>query len=188
VNVAETTLPGVLVIEPKRFGDHRGFFTETFSESRYEEAGVRGPFVQDNLSRSAQGILRGLHFQNPFQQGKLVYCVEGEIFDVAVDVRVGSPRFGRWMGVVLDDETLRQTFVPAGFAHGFCVLSDVADVEYLCSDFYDPGGEAGLRWDDPSVGIAWPVSAPVLSERDRQHRGLDTSRIDLPAYTVARVR
>jgi dTDP-4-dehydrorhamnose 3,5-epimerase len=185
VRVIETELPGVLVLEPVVHRDGRGFFVETYQAEHLVAAGIPVPFVQANHSRSLRHTLRGLHWQFRRPQAKLVRVTRGEIFDVAVDVRRDSPTFGRWAAVVLNDETLRQTYVPAGFAHGFCVLSDVADVEYLCSDFYDPGGEAGLRWDDPSVGIRWPVSGPVLSERDRRHRGLDTSRTDLPHFHVA---
>jgi dTDP-4-dehydrorhamnose 3,5-epimerase len=183
VRVIETELPGVVILEPIVHRDVRGFFVETYHAEHLGAAGIRVPFVQANHSRSARSTLRGLHWQWRRPQAKLVRVTRGEIFDVAVDVRRDSPTFGRWVGIVLNDDTLRQTFVPAGFAHGFCVLSDIADVEYLCSDFYDPGGEAGLRWDDPFVAIAWPVSAPVLSEKDRRHPLLDPSRPDLPVQS-----
>jgi dTDP-4-dehydrorhamnose 3,5-epimerase len=182
VRIIETELPGVLILEPVVHRDARGFFVETYHADHLAAAGLRVPFVQANHSRSARNTLRGLHWQWRRPQAKLVRVTRGEIFDVAVDVRRGSPTFGRWVGVVLDDEAFRQTFVPAGFAHGFCVLSDVADVEYLCSDSYDPGGQAGLRWDDPVVGIRWPVAGPLLSPRDTCHAGLTAGRADLPKY------
>jgi dTDP-4-dehydrorhamnose 3,5-epimerase len=178
----ETELPGVLVLEPVVHRDARGFFIETYHREKFAAAGISTQFVQANHSRSIRHTLRGLHWQWRRPQAKLVRVVRGEIFQVMVDVRRGSPTFGRWVGVELSDENQRETFVPEGFAHGFCVVSGIADVEYLCSQTYDPGGEAGLRWDDPLVGISWPITSPLLSERDLQHRPLDLNRPDLPAY------
>lgn len=166
MNVRETDLPGVLIIEPDRFGDDRGFFQETWNERRYSQAGIKEPFVQDNISFSAHGVLRGLHFQNPNGQGKLVYVLQGEVFDVAVDVRAGSPTFGRWTGAMLSAENGRQFYVPAGFAHGFCVTGENALFAYKCTAFYDPKAEVAIRWNDPAVGIDWPLSGPVLSAKD----------------------
>ena len=166
MKVVETELPGVLIVEPDRFGDARGFFQEIWHEGRYEEAGMPGSFVQDNLSLSAHGVLRGLHFQNPNGQGKLVYVLQGEAFDVAVDVRVGSPTFGKWAGVMLSGDTGRQFYIPPGFAHGFCVTGETALFAYKCTDFYNPQTEGAIRWDDPAIGIDWPVSAPTVSDKD----------------------
>ena len=166
MNVMETDLPGVLVFEPKVFGDERGFFMETWREDRYEAAGLPTRFAQDNLSFSRRGVLRGLHFQNPNQQGKLVYVLQGEIFDVAVDVRVGSPTFGEWTAVTLSSENKRQCYVPEGFAHGFLVTSDQALFAYKCTAKYNAKAEAGVLWNDPEIGIEWPADDPVLSEKD----------------------
>jgi len=162
----ETKLEGLALIEPQVFGDDRGFFVETFSRDAWAELGVGVEFVQHNHSRSGKGILRGLHFQTSPGQAKLVRCPRGSIFDVAVDLRRDSPTYGQWEGYVLDDEKHRQLFVPVGFAHGFCVLSESADVTYLVSSLYDPATEAGIRWDDPDVGVEWPVEDPRLSQRD----------------------
>ena len=166
MKIVETQLPGVLVVEPDRFGDARGFFQEIWHEGRYEEAGISGPFVQDNLSLSAHGVLRGLHFQNPNAQGKLVYVLQGEAFDVAVDIRAGSPTFGNWTGVTLSGDNGRQFYIPPGYAHGFCVTGETALFAYKCTDFYNPKTEAAIRWDDPAIGIGWPVSDPVISSKD----------------------
>jgi dTDP-4-dehydrorhamnose 3,5-epimerase len=166
MNVVETSLPGVLIIEPKVFGDERGFFMETWNGRRYEEAGLPGRFVQDNLSYSARGVLRGLHFQNPQPQGKLVSVLRGEVFDVAVDVRVGSPTFGEWTSVTLSAENKRQFYVPPDFAHGFLVTGEDAIFFYKCTDYYVPSSEGILLWNDPEIGIEWPTDAPTLSERD----------------------
>jgi dTDP-4-dehydrorhamnose 3,5-epimerase len=160
-------LNGVVLLEPVLHGDERGFFVETYRRDLWAEHGVEAEFVQHNHSRSAKGTLRGLHFQTEPGQAKLVRCARGEIFDVAVDLRRDSPTYGQWEGHLLDDEAHRQLFVPVGFAHGFAVLSDLADVSYLCSSTYDPATEAGIAWDDPEVGIEWPVSDPLVSERDR---------------------
>jgi dTDP-4-dehydrorhamnose 3,5-epimerase len=166
MNVLQTELPGVLVIEPKVFGDSRGFFAETFHAERYAAAGIRASFVQDNWSRSVRGTLRGLHFQNPRAQGKLVMVSRGSIFDVVVDIRRGSPHFGKWMGVELSDENRRQLWVPPGFAHGFCTTSDVVDLLYKCTELYVPSADAGILWNDPDLGIRWPVENPLLSAKD----------------------
>ena len=170
MNVIPTKLKDCVIIEPKVFGDHRGFFLETFQVERYRDAaGITLPFVQDNHSRSAAGVLRGLHFQKTKPQGKLVRVVRGEVFDVAVDIRKGSPSFGLWEGVILSEENHRQFWVPPGFAHGFVVLSETADFEYKCTDYYDPTDEGGLRWDDPDLAIDWPQinsQAFKLSEKD----------------------
>ncbi len=167
MNVIRTEIPDVIVVEPRVFRDPRGFFKETFQRSRYAEAGVHGDFVQDNISRSRRGTLRGLHFQLQHAQAKLVQAVTGRIFDVAVDVRRKSPTFGRWVGMELSDENHRQMYIPVGFAHGFCVLSETADLFYKCTDFYYPEHERTLLWNDPDVGIRWPLETePVLSDKD----------------------
>jgi len=163
----QTKLEGVVLLEPQVFGDDRGFFVETFRTGTWRELGVDVDFVQHNHSRSVGGTLRGLHFQTEPGQAKLVRCSRGEIFDVAVDLRRGSPTYGQWEGHVLDDRAHRQLFVPAGFGHGFAVLSDVADVSYLLSSVYEPSTEAGIAWNDPDVGVEWPISEPLLSERDK---------------------
>ncbi|MBX7194589.1 MAG: dTDP-4-dehydrorhamnose 3,5-epimerase [Sandaracinaceae bacterium] len=167
MNVVETELPGVKIVEPKVFGDARGWFTETYNRERYEAIGIALPFVQDNLSRSSRGILRGLHLQCPHEQGKLVWVPEGEVFDVAVDVRVGSPSFGRWVGVTLSSDNHRQLWIPPGFAHGFQVTSEHCLFAYKCTDLYAPEAELGVAWDDPSIGIAWPIREAILSGKDR---------------------
>lgn len=159
-------LPGVVVVEPQVFGDARGSFMETYHAGKFAEAGIGEAFVQDNHSVSRRGVLRGLHFQARLPQGKLVRVIRGEIFDVAVDLRRGSPRFGRWHGEVLSAANRRMLYVPPGFAHGFCALSDQAAVLYKCTELYVPELDRGVRWDDPDLGIAWPVTGPVLSEKD----------------------
>lgn len=166
MNIISTELEGVLIIEPRIFKDKRGFFLETYQQERYENSGIPCTFVQDNLSYSVKNTLRGLHFQIEHPQAKLVQAITGEIFDVAVDIRKGSPTFGRWIGVHLSEENRRQLFIPEGFAHGFCVLSETAHFLYKCSDFYAPGDEAGILWSDPKIGIEWPVSDPIISEKD----------------------
>jgi dTDP-4-dehydrorhamnose 3,5-epimerase len=166
MQVIETTIPGVLIVEPKRFGDNRGFFMETFQLERYKSVGIGRPFIQDNLSRSTYGVLRGLHFQNPNAQSKLVSALRGRVLDVAVDVRVGSPTFGKHVAVELSEENGRQLFVPRGFAHGFAVLSETADFFYKVDNIYSPSDEMVLRWDDPALGIDWQLSDPKLSARD----------------------
>ena len=167
MNLIETDLPGVLIIEPKVFGDERGFFMESWNGRRYEEAGLPGRFVQDNLSYSTHGVLRGLHFQNPNPQGKLVSVLRGEVFDVAVDIRIGSPTFGRWTGTTLSAENKRQLYVPPSFAHGFVVTSEAALFFYKCTDYYAPASEGTIVWSDPEIGIEWPVAEPIVSDKDR---------------------
>ncbi|WP_020679330.1 dTDP-4-dehydrorhamnose 3,5-epimerase [Marinobacterium rhizophilum] len=167
MNVIETTLPGVLIIEPKVFGDHRGFFIETFQVERYREAGIELPFVQDNHSRSTRGVLRGLHFQRTRPQGKLVSVSRGAVYDVTVDIDPQSPSCGQFVGVELTDENHRQLWVPPGYAHGFCVLSEVADFQYKCTDLYVPEDEGGLLWSDPEINIPWPITDPQLSAKDQ---------------------
>ena len=166
MKLIETALPGVLIIEPKVFGDARGFFIETFQVERYREIGITQPFVQDNHSRSQRGVLRGLHFQKTRPQGKLVRVSRGAVYDVAVDINPKSPTFGRYVGVELSDDNHRQLWIPAGYAHGFCVISAVADFEYKCTDFYFPEDEGGLIWNDPEVAIPWPIAQPSLSGKD----------------------
>ena len=161
-------IPEVLFIEPDVHRDARGFFLETYRAETYRSGGVVGPFVQDNHSRSVAATLRGLHFQRRRPQGKLVRVIEGEIYDVAVDIRLGSPTFGRWVGVTLTAENFKQCYIPPGFAHGFCVVSPIAQIEYKCTEVYDPGDELGVAWNDPALGITWPVTEPILSERDRR--------------------
>lgn len=166
--IEPTPLSGLLKIQPDVFGDARGFFQETWNLRRYTEAGLDRHFVQDNLSYSRRGILRGLHFQNPRPQGKLVYVLEGEVFDVAVDVRADSPTFGQWYGATLSAENHLQLFVPEGFAHGFCVTSEFALFAYKCTDFYNPSAEFSLQWNDPAIGVEWPIQDPELSAKDRE--------------------
>jgi dTDP-4-dehydrorhamnose 3,5-epimerase len=165
--VLPTELEGTVLLEPTVHADARGFFLETFRRDVWAEHGVDIDFAQHNHSRSTRGTLRGLHFQTEPGQAKLVRCARGRIFDVAVDLRRDSSTYGRWEGQLLDDEAHRQLYIPVGFAHGFLVLSDVADVAYLCSSAYDPATEAGIAWDDPEVGVEWPISDPLVSERDR---------------------
>jgi len=176
-----TKIDGLVAIEPSVHGDHRGFLLETYSADRWSELGVEGPFVQENHSRSTEkGTLRGLHFQTEPGQAKLVRCSRGAIFDVAVDLRRGSPTFGQWDGHVLDDVTHRQLWVPIGFAHGFQVLSEVADVAYKLTSLYDPATESEIAWDDPSVGVEWPLADPLLSERDKNAASLSDIADSLP--------
>jgi len=166
MKVITTELPGVLLIEPNVFGDQRGFFMETYHQARYQEAGIPERFVQDNHSRSRRGVLRGLHYQRVQPQGKLVWVARGQVFDVAVDIRRDSPTFGRWAGAVLDDGNHHQFYIPPGFAHGFCVLSEEADFFYKCTDYYHPPSEQGILWNDPAIGIDWPIQEPLLSAKD----------------------
>lgn len=183
MNVIETALPGVLLIEPKVFGDARGWFTETFHEGRYRERGITLPFVQDNLSRSSRGILRGMHLQQPNPQGKLVWVPDGAVFDVALDVRVGSPNFGQWVGFELSAENHRQLWIPPGFAHGFVVTSETCLFAYKCTALYAPQDELGVAWDDPDVGITWPLQDVVLSAKDKVHARLkDIDPAKLPKF------
>jgi len=167
VNIVQTSLQDCVIIEPEVFGDERGFFLETFHTSRYADlARISLPFVQDNYSRSLKGVLRGLHFQKTKPQGKLISVVRGEVYDVAVDIRKGSSAFGQWVGVILSEENKKQLWVPPGFAHGFVVLSEIADFEYKCTDYYDPSDEGSILWNDPDLAIVWPVENPILSDKD----------------------
>ena len=179
----EKSLPGVLLVEPMVFEDDRGYFMETFHKGRYAEAGINEVFVQDNHSQSRRFTLRGLHYQLKNPQSKLVYVIAGKILDIAVDIRKGSPTFGRWTGTLLSGENKRQLFVPGGFAHGFCVLSEIADVIYKCTDLYTPGDEYGILWSDPNIDIVWPIENPGLSEKDAKSPLLkDVPVGDLPKY------
>ena len=183
MNVIETNLPGALVIEPKVFPDTRGFFLETYNLKKYREFGLINEFVQDNLSYSIKGTLRGLHYQYPHSQAKLVQVLSGEVFDVAVDIRNGSPTFGQWLGITLSSENKKQVFIPKGVAHGFCVLSDHALFSYKCDDFYAPDCEHGIIWSDASLDIRWPVNNPVISEKDAEYPSLkDIPEDKLPVY------
>ena len=168
LKILKTSLPEVLIIQPDIFKDERGFFMETYHRKKYADKGLDQSFVQDNLSYSTPGTLRGLHYQCPNAQAKLVQALKGEIYDVAVDIRQGSPSFGQWAGAHLSDENKNQLFIPQGFAHGFCVISDTALVVYKCSSFYAPESEKGILWSDPGIGIDWPVKDPVLSPKDSQ--------------------
>jgi dTDP-4-dehydrorhamnose 3,5-epimerase len=184
VKVLATELPGVLVVEPDVFGDSRGFFMESWNGARYQEHGIEDHFVQDNLSFSARDVLRGLHFQNPRAQGKLVSVLQGEVFDVAVDIRVGSPTFGRWTGATLSAENRRQFWVPPGFAHGFVVTAENALFSYKCTDYYAPEYDGSILWNDPAIGIRWPVENPSLSDKDRAAPPLEAMPEErLPRYT-----
>jgi dTDP-4-dehydrorhamnose 3,5-epimerase len=179
----ETSLLGCVVIEPQVFGDSRGFFYESYNEAKYREAGVDRRFVQSNVSRSARGVLRGLHYQWPHPQGKLVSVLEGEVYDVAVDIRRGSPTFGQWAGVMLTAENHRHFWIPEGFAHGFCVVSEFATFSYQCTDLYDAKADGGIRWNDPAIGIDWPISSPLLSDKDSKASMLADVPLDrLPEY------
>ena len=167
MKVVKTKLHDCVIIEPEVFGDERGFFLETFQADRYAElAGIKLPFVQDNHSRSSNAVLRGLHYQKTKPQGKLVRVVRGEVYDVAVDIRQDSPTFGQWESVILSEENKRQLWVPPGFAHGFLVLSDTADFEYKCTDYYEPSDEGSVLWNDPDLDIPWPIATPILSNKD----------------------
>lgn len=182
MKVVPTQLDEVLLLEPRIFRDERGFFLETFNAGQVAGTALAVEFVQDNHSRSAAGVVRGLHYQLENPQGKLVHVARGRIFDVAVDIRRGSPSFGRWTGVELNDENLLSLWIPAGFAHGFCVLSDIADVIYKCTAVYDQSDDRGVAWNDPSIGIEWPGSGHVVSEKDARWQGLSADRADLPFY------
>lgn len=177
MKVTETQLPGVVIVEPQVFADARGSFMESFSAARYANAGIAGPFLQDNVSTSRRGVLRGLHLQHPNGQGKLVSVLLGEVFDVAVDVRPDSPTFGKWVGEYLSEENRRQLYVPVGFAHGFVVTSERAVFSYKCTTYRDAASEMSVRWNDPFIGIAWPVGEPILSDKD----GAAPSLLEIPA-------
>ena len=175
MNILTTEIPGVLIIEPRVFMDGRGSFSEVYQRDRYGAAGITEAFVQDNVSRSSQGTLRGLHYQLQNPQGKLCFVTRGEVFDVAVDLRRMSPTFGRWVGAHLSDENSRQVYIPPGFAHGFCVLSEVADFYYKCTDFYDPTSERTIVWNDAELAIDWPIDQPQLSEKDKRGSSFATA-------------
>ena len=178
MKISHSKLKGCVIIEPRVFGDERGFFLETFQAVRYEEeAGIDLPFVQDNHSRSARGVLRGLHFQKTKPQGKLVRVVSGEVYDVTLDIRKGSATFGEWEGVILSEDNKKQLWVPPGFAHGFVVLSATADFEYKCTDYYDPSDEGSVLWSDPDLDIPWPMANPVLSTKDESAKRLVDLRL-----------
>lgn len=166
MKVIQTEIPEVIVLEPPVFADSRGYFLETYQQKKYADAGIPKPFVQDNQSYSTKNVLRGLHFQLRYPQGKLVRVTQGMVFDVAVDIRRDSPTFGKWHGEILSAENKRQMYIPENFAHGFCVLSDSAEFLYKCTDFYVPGDEAGSSWNDPQIGIKWPICEPILSAKD----------------------
>lgn len=182
MNVREAELPGLLLIEPRYFRDERGYFLETFARSRYRDAGIADDFVQENHSRSNKGILRGLHFQVRYPQAQLVTVMRGKIFDVGVDLRRGSSTFGRWFGAELSDEGVCQMYMAPGFAHGFCVLSEMADLHYMVSRIYDSADEGGLLWSDPDVGIRWPIERPVVSQRDESYPRLYDIACDCLPY------
>lgn len=185
MKVIETSLPGCVVVEPAVFGDDRGFFYEAWNAARFDEHGLTSRFVQSNVSSSSRGVLRGLHYQWPNPQGKLVSVLEGEVYDVAVDIRRGSPHFGRWTAVVLSGENKRQLWIPEGFAHGFAVLSERAVFSYLCTAVYDRAADAGIRWDDARIGIDWPIREPLLSDKDARAPFLDEVAPErLPAFTA----
>ena len=175
-------MPGVLLITPAVVRDARGFFLESFNEATFADAGLDARFVQDNHSRSGKGVLRGLHYQLRQPQGKLVRVVRGKIFDVAADIRRGSPTFGKWVGVTLDDSEMSALWIPAGFAHGFCALSDGVDVVYKCTDFYAPSDERGVLWNDPMLGIRWPVEKPIVNAKDQSYPPLREDSPDIPAF------
>jgi dTDP-4-dehydrorhamnose 3,5-epimerase len=177
-----TDLPEVVLVEPQIFRDDRGFFLESYHARKFQAGGIAETFVQDNHSSSRRGTLRGLHAQLRHPQGKLVGVVDGEVWDVAVDIRRGSPTFGRWVGVHLTADPFRQLYIPPGFAHGFCVLSEWARFEYKCTAFYEPGDEVGIAWNDPELSIAWPIAEPLLSPRDRAAPRLAALRDRLPVY------
>lgn len=183
MKVTQTRLPGVLVIEPRVFEDDRGFFYEGFNAARFAEAGIHAQFVQTNVSRSTRGVLRGLHYQWPHPQGKLVSVLDGEVYDVAVDIRRGSPTFGRWEAVMLSAHNRRHLWIPEGFAHGFCVVSEAATFTYQCTALYDPAADASIRWNDEAIAVDWPAGAPVLSPKDTRSPFLaDVPEDKLPAY------
>lgn len=182
IEVTETSLPGVLLIEPRVFSDERGSFMETYNLADFRAAGIDATFVQDNHSRSRRGVLRGLHYQEPHGQGKLVRCVRGTLFDVAVDVRVGSPHFGKWFGMEISEDNRQMLWIPAGFAHGFCALTEIADLNYKCTELYDAQSDRSVAWDDPDIGIQWPIRNPLLSNKDAIAPRLKDAPV-LPSYS-----
>lgn len=183
MKISETDLPGVIIFEPKVFPDERGFFLETWSDNRYRQAGITRCFVQDNTSFSQKSTLRGLHYQHPHSQGKLVQVLSGEVFDAAVDIRLGSPTFGKSIGVILSGSNHKQMYIPPGFAHGFCVISETALFSYKCTDYYNASCEGGILWNDPDLGIEWPIDGPILSPKDSNYPLLkDVPAESLPQY------
>jgi dTDP-4-dehydrorhamnose 3,5-epimerase len=179
----DNSLPGVILFEPGKYEDNRGFFMELYKNKSYANSGLEANFVQDNYSHSRKNVIRGLHYQLNNPQGKLVFVLNGEIFDVCVDIRLNSPHFGKWIGLNLSSDNRRQLFIPEGFAHGFCVLSETADVIYKCTDYYAPEDEYGINWSDPNISIDWPISDPVISQKDRSYKYLnEISREHLPEY------
>jgi dTDP-4-dehydrorhamnose 3,5-epimerase len=181
LKITHTSLPGVVLLQPELYADDRGWFMETYHYERFREAGIPLAFVQDNHSRSRRGVLRGLHYQEPNPQGKLVRCTSGSLFDVAVDIRVGSPHFGKWFGAELSEENRQMLWVPPGFAHGFCALSDHADLVYKCTATYDSRGDRSIAWNDPDIGIEWGISDPLLSPKDSIAPRLKDAQV-LPSY------
>ena len=181
LNVIETLLPGVVVLEPEVLADERGFFMETYHAARFRQLGIEAVFVQDNHSRSMRGVLRGLHYQEPNAQGKLVRCTRGALYDVAVDIRVGSPHFGKWVGADLTEENKRMLWVPPGFAHGFCALTDNADMVYKCTALYDAQSDRSILWNDSDLGIKWPIARPLLSPKDAAAPRLKEAKV-LPRF------
>ena len=184
MNILQTRLPGVLIIEPAVYRDERGWFLETYHAAKYQDGGIPLSFVQDNCSSSVRGTLRGLHAQMLRPQGKLVRVIRGEIFDVAVDIRRGSPTFASWESVLLTADNFKQIYIPPGFAHGFCVLSDIAEVEYKCTDIYTPGDEIMIAWNDSQIGIHWPHNYPILSPKDAAGQSLKILWDKLPEYQI----
>jgi dTDP-4-dehydrorhamnose 3,5-epimerase len=183
MDIEKTALPGVIILKPEKYKDTRGFFAETYHRKKYQELGILCDFVQDNLSYSVQGVLRGLHYQLHHQQAKLVQCLRGRIFDAAVDIRVGSATFGKWAGAEISDQNGYQVFIPEGYAHGFCVLSEEAIFTYKCSDFYNPDDEGGVNWADPLIAIDWPLTSPIISEKDGHYPFLNQiPETNLPGY------
>ncbi|MBS0165508.1 MAG: dTDP-4-dehydrorhamnose 3,5-epimerase [Nitrospira sp.] len=182
MRVTPIDIPGVLILEPAVLADHRGMFAETYHEERYREIGITEHFVQDNYSLSVRNTLRGLHFQHPNAQGKLVMALAGTVYDVVLDIREGSPTFGRWYGMALSGSTLQQLYIPPGCAHGFCVTSDTACFLYKCTAYYSPKDDRGILWNDPALGISWPVTQPILSPKDQNHRPLAAMEGELPSY------
>lgn len=186
MRVTPIDIPGVLLLEPSVLSDHRGCFAETYHAQRYADAGITERFVQDNCSRSVRNTVRGLHFQEPHAQGKLVMALDGTVYDVVVDIRKGSPTFGKWYGVELSGKNLQQMYVPPGCAHGFCVTSETATFLYKCTAYYSPKDDHGVLWNDPALGIPWPVSQPILSPKDQTHRTLAAMDAELPFYKATR--
>ena len=183
MNVKETKLPGVLVLEPDVFSDQRGYFLETWNSKCYEGTGITGPFVQDNISFSKKDVLRGLHYQHPQSQGKLIQVISGQVVDIAVDIRAGSLTYGRWFSQVLSDTDHKQLYIPPGFAHGYCVISETAVFSYKCTEFYNPATENGIIWNDPDLNIEWPIAKPIISAKDSNYTRLkDIAPENIPHF------